>query len=174
MYEIARLRATGDLAGLRAAETRLSLARAENELRRLTEFYNDRLLTEAELNRARLTVQVLKEELGIYASGDAFDIKRHEVSRVIEQASDFYKRDLISAAEYKAIYSTLMPTLSESASTKSGTRNQRQGIESLRAKLRHAEARLELLSTGWKQGIVERDEYLAAQQEVENLRKRVK
>jgi beta-lactamase regulating signal transducer with metallopeptidase domain len=173
-YEIARLRATGDLSGLRAAETRLSLVRAESELRRATDLYNDRILTEAELNRTRLTVQLLKEELGVYASGDAFDIKIYEVRRVIEQASDFFKRNLVSAAEYKAIYSTLMPTLSESASSKSGTRGQRQGMESLRAKLRHAEARLELLSIGWKQGVVERDDYLAAHREVENLRKRMR
>jgi multidrug resistance efflux pump len=174
MFDIATMRKTGNEAGIRALETRFSLVHAEDELRRATDLFNDRLVSEAELNRARLTVQLLRERLRVYASGDPFEMKLAEVKGVIEQASDFYKRRVISAVEYKAIYSTLMPTLSESASSKAGTRDQRQGMESLRTKLRHAEARLELLSTGWKQGVVERDEYLAAHQEVEKLRKRVK
>lgn len=169
MFDIAKLRVTNDQAGLKAAETRLSLVRAENELRRLTDFYSDRVLTEAELNRAKLTVQVLRERLRVYASGDAFEIKMTEMKGVIEQASDFFKRHLISTAEYKAIYSTLMPTLSEDAAE---TKKQRETADSRRGKLRRSEARLELLSIGWKQGVVERDEYLTAEQEVENLRKK--
>ena len=170
-FEIAQATTLGDQNAIRLVQTRVALRKAEDDLKIATALFNDRVIPETKLNRARSLVRMLESRLRAYATGDDFEMRMDGAKALIEQASDFYKRHLISDAEYKSIYSTIMPTLSEAVT---GPRNQRESIDLLRAKLRRSEARFELLSNAWKQSLIDEESYRDAQQEVETLRKRVK
>jgi beta-lactamase regulating signal transducer with metallopeptidase domain len=170
-FEMAKARTLGDQNAIRLVETRIALRKAEDDLKIATALFKDRVIPENKLNRAKFLVRTLESRLRAYTTGDDFELRMDGARRLIEQASDFYKRHLISDAEYKAIYSTIMPTLSEDVT---GPRNPRESIDSLRGKLRRSEARFELLSNSWKQSLIHEESYHAAQQELETLRKKVK